>query len=102
MVDNHYNSRVYDRFGIPCEVCGTKDRLTKHHVKNDYGSKTGDIQILCRECHDAIEEQYWREGKIKAQVPPMKPRSNDRLFLDYINGFLPYYSLGRPTWQKKN
>ena len=47
-----------------CKRCGIQDNLTKHHLKNSYGSKTGEIEILCRKCHDIAEKEYIDQGII--------------------------------------
>ena len=47
-----------------CIVCGSKRRITRHHVKNRLGEETGKIEILCRQCHDIVERQYENEGRI--------------------------------------
>lgn len=41
--------------GKACIQCQTNVNLTRHHVKKLSGEKTGEIQILCRRCHDSIE-----------------------------------------------
>lgn len=80
--------------GIKCESCGTDYYLTRHHLKNPNGKKNGKIVILCWPCHRQAEEEYRLHGIVKP--PPkinVKIAKNEKLFLDYINGTVPYYSL---------
>lgn len=39
-----------DEFKEPCLICGTKNKLTEHHLG------TGKKISLCRPCHDEVEE----------------------------------------------
>lgn len=78
-----------------CSCCSATENLTRHHLKNIKGNKTGMTQILCRKCHNQAEREYERLGIIKNQVP-VKLTDNEQLQLDYINGLLPFYSLGKP------
>jgi hypothetical protein len=43
-----------------CPVCRQWKDLTKDHVKDDSGKKTGEILSICRDCH-TILESYRRE-----------------------------------------
>lgn len=47
-----------------CSKCELECEITKHHVKDVDGIKTGEIQYVCRECHDGIELQYYLEGRL--------------------------------------
>lgn len=62
-----------------CSECGIDENLTKHHVKDIYGIKTGEIQILCRSCHDEVEKKYAYEGRLgKKRLPKNKPIQKNR------------------------
>jgi len=73
-------------FAVGCADCHTGVNLTRHHLKDQYGKKTGEIQILCRACHNLAEERYNQQFFI--ELTP-----NEQLQLDYMNGLLPFYSL---------
>lgn len=47
-----------------CPKCGQIRYMTRHHIKDNFGKKTGEIQIMCRDCHDEIEEEYKLLGKV--------------------------------------
>ena len=47
-----------------CVECGATEQLTKHHGKDYRGIPTGEIQSLCRLCHDNIELQYCLDGRL--------------------------------------
>ena len=49
-----------------CPKCDQIRYMTKHHVKDNLGRKTGKIKIMCRDCHDEIEEEYRLYGMIKS------------------------------------
>ena len=53
-----------------CPNCKEIRYMTKHHVKDDLGRKTGEIEKMCRDCHDEIEEEYM----IKHNSTPKKPK----------------------------
>jgi hypothetical protein len=38
-----------------CPCCGLKTDLTKDHVKDDAGKRTGDSIMICGKCHTIIE-----------------------------------------------
>lgn len=69
--------------------CGTIEDLTKHHLKNRKGKKTGAIKILCRRCHDDAEEEYRLHGITQPHKVSITP--NEKLELDYMNGKIPFY-----------
>ena len=46
------------KYNQPCAECGTFENLTRHHLKNNKGKKTGKTKILCRRCHNDVEEYY--------------------------------------------
>lgn len=53
-----------------CQMCNSdKVKLTKHHLKYKNGEKTGEIQRLCRRCHDRAEDQYVVLGIVKLTPP---------------------------------
>lgn len=92
--------RKHNKYGValnkPCSNCGTWERLTRHHVKDMEGIKTGEIVILCRPCHDEVEIQYRREGRIRQPAYDLYTKGRkDRITsiknvqLDRI---LPYYA----------
>jgi len=41
-----------------CPKCDQIRYMTKHHVKDELGRKTGEIEKMCRDCHDEVEEEY--------------------------------------------
>ena len=84
-------SKIFDAYGRPCNICGTLEYLTRHHLKNERGKKTGEIEILCRRCHNDAEEEYRLLGIVK--LDKITVSDNQQLQLDYINGLIPYYSL---------
>ncbi len=59
-----------------CERCGVDTRttkITKHHLKDMNGERTGETQRLCRPCHDIAEEEYITLGIVKL-TPPQEYR----------------------------
>lgn len=58
-----------------CENCFKKKKLTKHHLKDHKGNKTGEIQLLCRDCHDIAEDEYVEKGIVK---PTSKGSTNHK------------------------
>lgn len=74
----------------PCPKCGQLRYMTKHHLKDEDGIKTGDVEIMCRDCHDDAEEEYRLKG-ITTAAPPKITR-NERLKLDYYSGLIPFYA----------
>jgi len=75
-----------------CAYCSRTNNLTRHHLKDIKGNKTGQTQILCRKCHDQAEREYERLGIVKGKLP-IKLTHNEQLELDYINGLIPFYSM---------
>lgn len=75
-----------------CANCSITENLTRHHIKSKNGKKTGKTQILCRKCHNKAEREYEKLGIVKIIIP-RKLTHNEQLHLDYINGFIPFYSL---------
>ncbi len=73
-----------------CPKCNELRYMTRHHVKDELGRKTGDIEIMCRDCHDDVEEDYNKRG-ITSAVPP-KITPNEKLQLDYMGGLIPFYA----------
>ena len=69
--------------------------MTIHHIKysegEKKGEKTGEIQSICRDCHDDVEEDYRLRGMLKIHVPP-KLTPNEKLQLDYMSGLIPFYA----------
>lgn len=59
-------SSHWKKYGTKCENCRRTEpevKLTRHHVKNSKGNKTGEIKVLCRECHDEVEEKLDTNSK---------------------------------------
>ena len=83
------NSKI---FLIICVECSTRKNLTIHHLKKQNGRKTGKVKILCRKCHDEAEKKYDELGIINNGS--LKITTNEKLQLDYMNGKIPFYSLG--------
>jgi len=48
-----------------CPKCNQIRYMTKHHIKDHLGRKTGEVEKMCRDCHDEIEEEYRLHGMIK-------------------------------------
>ena len=88
----HENSKVFKIFGISCERCDTKKSLTRHHIKDLLGRKTGEVEILCRDCHNEAEEEYIMLGIIHIKKKHKLTR-NEKLQRDYRDGKLPFYSI---------
>ncbi len=65
-------SNVYEKYYLPCARCGTTKNLSRHHIKDKNGKKTGKIEILCRECHDEAEIEYMELGIVKLNEPAQK------------------------------
>ena len=82
-------SKIFEKFNQPCVECGTIEDLTRHHLKDMTGRKTGVITILCRSCHDNAEKKYRSLGIIQTNKLSLTP--NEKLQLDYINGKIPFY-----------
>ena len=74
---------------MACADCYTTENLTRHHLKNKQGKKTGKIRVLCRKCHNKAENVYKAQGIIGSPATT----KNEKLQLDYMNGLLPFYSL---------
>lgn len=77
------------KYAIQCAECKTIENLTRHHLKNNDGKKTGKIKILCRKCHNRAENTYQSIGITGSPALSKK----EKLQLDYMNGLLPFYSL---------
>ncbi len=73
-----------------CPKCDQIRYMTKHPVKDELGRKTGEIEKMCRDCHDDIEYDYNKKG-ITSAVPP-KITPNEKLQLDYMSGLIPFYA----------
>lgn len=78
-----------------CPKCNELRYITRHHVKNSKGIKTGEIEKMCRNCHDEVEESYRLYGMIKHpkklkkkdyDKTPIIPKSQESL--------IPFYALG--------
>jgi len=54
--------RKHKNYNDPCHECGTFENLSRHHLKNRDGKRTGVITILCRPCHDLAEIEYQKQG----------------------------------------
>ena len=59
-----------------CPKCHQLRYMTRHHVKNSKGVKTGEIQKMCRDCHDEVEEEYRLYGMIKPDTKLKKKTIN--------------------------
>lgn len=81
----------YEKYGKPCADCGAINGLTRHHLKDNNGFKTGEIQILCRPCHDEAELEYQKLGII--ETTNIKLTDTEKLEMQYRNGLIPYYSI---------
>lgn len=75
---------------VKCPKCNQIRYMTKHHVKDDLGRKTGEIEKMCRDCHDEVEEDYNNRGISNAY--PVKTTPNEKLQLDYMGGLIPFYA----------
>jgi len=76
-----------------CPKCKQLRYMTRHHVKDSKGRKTGEIEIMCRDCHDEVEEKYRLYGMLKPNPPkPPKLTPNEKLQLDYMSGLIPFYA----------
>ena len=48
---------------VVCEKCGTDQNLSKHHVKDEISFiESGEIKILCRDCHNKEERILEAKG----------------------------------------
>ena len=83
-------NQIFEKYNTACTECGTLENLTRHHLKNMKGKKTGVITILCRSCHDDAEEHYRLIGVVKPHKVTIT--HNEQLQLDYMNGKLSFYS----------
>jgi hypothetical protein len=54
----------WEKQDLSCKKCNVKTNLTRHHLKNKWGGKTGEMEILCRACHDMEEKRYIQLGII--------------------------------------
>lgn len=91
-------SRIFEKTGLACTECGAIKNLSRHHLKNMRGKKTGVIKILCRRCHDDAEEEYRLLGIVQKQKTPIT--RNEKLELEYMNGKIPFYST-QPTERRE-
>ncbi len=72
---NHLGSN-YPIESEVCERCESKENLTKHHVKDKITFvKTGQIEILCRGCHDNEERQLESKGMLGKRVATKRRES---------------------------
>lgn len=93
-IDNTSNSKVLQKHHKPCNRCGTLNNLTEHHLKDKSGYRTGEIEILCRSCHNIAEKEYKEQGiGFIEKHKPIKIDSEMELQLQYMNGLLPFYSI---------
>jgi hypothetical protein len=79
-----------------CEKCGYKGLVTRHHIMPvTFFGKFGDVSLLCRDCHNEIEQVYEIfEGKTKqGRRIKLKRRCYRRIFENWINEKL---------WKKEN
>ena len=77
-----------------CSECHQFRYMTRHHVKNSKGIKTGEIQKMCRECHNEWEEYYRLYGMI---IHPKKLKKQDYqervVFYPSQNPIIPFYAV---------
>jgi len=73
-----------------CPKCDQIRYMTKHHIKDELGRKTGKIEKMCRDCHDDVEADYNNRGITSAAPPKITP--NEKLQLDYMTGLIPFYA----------
>lgn len=73
-----------------CPKCGQIRYITKHHVKDNFGRKTGEIEKMCRDCHDDVEADYNKRGI--TNTVPVKITPNEKLQLDSMTGLIPFYA----------
>jgi len=73
-----------------CPNCNQLRYMTRHHVKDRNGKKTGKIQRICRDCHDEIEEEYRLYGMIKPNVIQKKKSKYTQ-----ETPLLPFYATGK-------
>ncbi len=82
-----------------CPNCNQLRYMTRHHVKNSKGEKTGEIQRMCRDCHDEIEEEYRLYGisNVTLNIKVKKIKSNS----NYIQKtpLLPFHATGKTNEQ---
>ncbi len=83
-----------------CPKCDQIRYMTKHHVKDDLGRKTGEIEKMCRDCHDDVEADYNKRGITSAV--PVKITPNEKLQLDYMSGLIPFYATRQATQNRAN
>jgi len=80
-----------------CTICNQIRYMTRHHVKDKRGRKTGEIQKMCRDCHDEIEEEYRLQGMIK----PAAKKSKSTNLTSHLNkesqssSLIPFYARGK-------
>jgi hypothetical protein len=48
-----------------CPCCGLDSDLTKDHVKDDRGNRTGETIGICRDCHVRIENYRRQVAKLR-------------------------------------
>ena len=65
-----FKKEVMDRDSNMCQSCGTKEKLSVHHIDNtNYrkGNANNDLDnlmVLCTSCHSFLHNQQRRDGRI--------------------------------------
>jgi len=49
-------SSHWSKYGNKCICCGSTEKLTRHHIVKN-GKRTGEIIVLCSECHEKINRE---------------------------------------------
>lgn len=53
-----------------CAVCGKdKPNLSDHHALNLDGKRTGVVLVICRDCHNTLEQYRQALGRVKREFP---------------------------------
>ena len=81
-----------------CPKCDQIRYMTKHHVKDELGRKTGEIKKMCRDCHDDIEEEYLlcdmlKRATKKSKVINLTSHSNK----EWYQPIQPFYGTKQAT-----
>ncbi len=81
-----------------CPNCNQLRYITRHHVKNRKGKKTGEIQRICRDCHDEIEEEYRLYGISNVTLKVKKKIKSNSKYIQKTP-LLPFYATGKTNEQ---
>lgn len=59
-----------------CAVCGKdKSNLSDHHVLDFEGKKTGVKLVICRDCHDVLEQYRQALERLRKATSPASSQS---------------------------